>query len=206
MTLHRAPAWKGTVLRVLICGWFAVFPACLALFAAGPALGDLYKWTDERGTTVLSNIRPDDPRKVKNFEVLVKETKRAGKTPGASAPHEITPTERMLLDRIEDLEGQLRSQQYAQTAAPPPAASYGSYSPAPPPPPSYADTYYPAYYPAYYYPYYTSYYSPYFPVFYYRYPVSHFHAHPVRAFGFRPGLAFPRGGFARGGSVHHARR
>ena len=39
----------------------------------GAALADLYTWTDERGTTVISNVMPANPRKVRDFEVVLKE-------------------------------------------------------------------------------------------------------------------------------------
>ncbi|HKA43079.1 MAG TPA: DUF4124 domain-containing protein [Burkholderiales bacterium] len=105
------------------------------------ARADLYKWTDEQGSTVISNVRPANPQKVRNFEVVLKETERAP-----------TRSEQVLLDRIDNLERQLRTQQ-SPPPAPPPYAAYneGYYAaqPAysPPPPPSYYNDYYPGYYP-----------------------------------------------------------
>jgi uncharacterized protein DUF4124 len=127
---------------------FAV-PFFVALLAPTIAWGDIYKWTDERGNTVISNVRPTHLARVTNFEVTVEEMK------GTAVA---TPTERMLLDKLDRLERQLLAQQYAQqVAVAPPVSAYGSYNPAlppPPPPPGYYSAYssllsYPyAFYPA----------------------------------------------------------
>ena len=111
-------------------------PFFMALFAATTAWADVYKWTDEQGTTVISNVRPTRLDKLKNFEVAVEETKSSVVA---------TPTKQMLLDKLDRLERQLVAQQYAQQAAAVPPPGYGSYNPAlqPPPPPGYYGGYSP---------------------------------------------------------------
>jgi hypothetical protein len=138
-------AINANVSLVPIRGLGFALPLLLSLFASTTACADIYKWTDEQGNTVISNVRPTRLDKVKNFEVAVEETKNSVAA---------TATKQMLLDKLDRLERQLVAQQYAQQAAVVPP--YGSYNPAlqPPPPPGYYGAYSPllsypyAFYPA----------------------------------------------------------
>jgi hypothetical protein len=177
---HLLAAAKANVLRTRVCGLsclFALLPAFLSLLAPATAWGDVYKWTDEQGNPVISNVRPANPKKVRNFEVVAKETERAA-----------TRTEQILLDRIDNLERQLRTQQYPPQAQAVPSY-YGSYNPAQPPPPP--PSYYSSNYPDYYYPWLPSYSTVFF---------------PTRTFVSRPRFGFAHSGFIRGSSVHRGRR
>jgi hypothetical protein len=117
------------------------FPVIALLGAlCPPAWADIYKWTDEDGRTVYSNIRP---AAVKSAEVVMEED-------ASPAPRRAS-VEQELLDRMARLERLVLSQQYRPPAAPAPA-----YDPPPAyPPPSYFAPAAPAYYaPPYYPPYY----------------------------------------------------
>ena len=168
------------------CPFFLI--ALLSAFAPVIACADIYRWTDERGVTVISNVRPAKLDKARNVELVAKETEVQASSPGPRAP---TNTEQILLDRIDRLERELRAQQYSQPvrAGPPPGYS-GSYyaAPPPPPPPAYYND---SYYPSYYYP---------WP------PVYSYGAYPARIVVSRPVHVFSHGGFVRGGSVHRGRR
>jgi hypothetical protein len=139
----------------VLAGLVSVLPA--------PALADLYMWTDERGTVVMSNVMPANPRKVANFEVVVKEEPRQAAAKAAADTHERTANEKLLLDRIDTLEREVRAQQVREkitVAAPPSETSHR---------PAYentADAFYPAgqYYP------YPSYVFPYPPGYAWGYP------------------------------------
>ena len=126
-------------------GRIATSVACALAYALFPAAStaDIYIWTDERGTTVISDTRPDNPRALKNFEVVVRDAERS--TRRGSGAREASRTEQKLLDRIEELERQVRAQTYT-SPPPPPAPSPSSaviYSTSPPPPPAY-DPFYPS--------------------------------------------------------------
>jgi Domain of unknown function (DUF4124) len=84
----------------------------------GAALADLYTWTDERGTTVISNVMPANPRKVKDFEVVVKEEPKQVAAKPAPDTYERATTEKLLLDRIDGLEREIKAAR-EKTAAPP---------------------------------------------------------------------------------------
>jgi hypothetical protein len=175
--------------------WLLIMTS-LAVPAA--AWGDIYKWTDERGRTVLSNVPPPASGKPRNLALLVKEARPAPAVPA----HVATPTEQALLARIETLERQLQARQYAaQAPAVPPPASYGGYYPPMPPPPTvpaagyYSSGYYSSYDTGYYYP---SYYYPVVPA--YSYAV-----YPVRPFVGRPLVVAPHGGAFHGGG-HRGKR
>ena len=97
-----------------------------ALAPAAAASADIYIWTDERGTTVISDKRPADSRTLKNFEIAVNDDRPARK---GSVAREATRTELALLDRIDNLERQLRAQQSYSAppaAAPAPAVVYST--------------------------------------------------------------------------------
>jgi hypothetical protein len=120
--------------------------ALVAALGSASAWAEIYKWVDEKGGTVYSNVQPTRTRNVKNLEVVVEDEK----TPeSASASAAATRREQELLDRISRLERQLEAQAY-QAPPPPPAPQYysGSYYPSSYYPSSYyPSTYYPAYYP-----------------------------------------------------------
>ena len=166
----------------------AILLALVSLAVPASAWGDIYKWTDEKGVTYISNSPPPKAGKTKNVEIVLKETK-----PTPIPNHVATPTEQALLARIERLERQLRAQQYAAQppAASPPTPDTNYYAPAPlpPPPPSYYGdgSYgnYPSYYPGYYYP-----------------VASLYVIYPARTFISRPAFAHSRGGFSRGSGGH----
>jgi hypothetical protein len=171
----------------------AMLPALLLAAVSAPAWGDIFKWTDEQGRINLSNVPPPASGKAKNIEIVLKEAK-----PASLTQHVATPTEQALLERIESLERQLQTRQYApQAPAVPPATPYaGYYPPTPPPPPSsgyYASSYpgsYPGYYPA------------------YTYPVaSSYVVYPARTYLTQPVYLAPHGGFSHhGGGGHRGRR
>jgi len=149
----------------------------LALFTPAPAWSDFYRWTDEQGNPVLSNVRPPNPDQLTNFALVMKEPERA--VQDRTFP---PAAERALLDKIENLERQIQAQ-------PAPAAPhYGTYYAPPPPPPP--PPYYGSDYPGVFYPGIMS------------YPAV---IYPVSNFARRPG-GVHRGGFARGPSMHRGRR
>ena len=176
----------------------ALLPA-LALLAQ-PARADVYKWTNAKGGTVISDTLPQPGETVKNFQVVEKSPKPDARASVATAPvappQAATASEQALRSRVEMLERQLQAQQYA----PPPA--YYPPQPLPPPPTYYNNGYYPSYAPAYYAP-------PYYPT--YSYPiVSSYAVYPARTYVSHPAFAAPRfgggGGGMRGGGGRGGRR
>ena len=162
-----------------------MFPALLSLAVPATAWADIYKWTDENGTTHFSNTRPDRSAKTKEVEVVIREAK-----PASSPDRPATRTEQVLLARVESLERQLDARQYAAQApqAPPPATYSGYYPPAPPPSSYYTGGYDwtdSGYYPAYYYPF-----------------ASSYVVYPRRAFVRRPVFVAPHAGSFRGHGGH----
>jgi hypothetical protein len=189
---------------------FVVLCPLLSLVTPAAAWGDIYKWTDERGSTNFSNLPPPNAAKAKNVEIVAKET-----SPAPIPEHVATATEQALLARIKDVERQLQAAKIAaQTPPPRPPAPAGGYYPAmqaPPPgysvpPPVYSappadyydntydSGYYPSYTPTYYYP---------------VVPAYPFAVYPRRAYFARPGFAGSRGGSFGGsfrGGGHGGRR
>jgi hypothetical protein len=100
-----------------------------------PVYADIYRWTDENGSTVLSDVPPPEPKKAKNFKTVLKGTAPAA--PVAAPASGPTLAEQELRLRLERLERELQARQYVMV-------------PAPPPPP--VDIYYRSAYPNYYYP------------------------------------------------------
>ena len=95
--------------------------AALALALPVSAWAHIYKWVDERGVTVYSNVLPE--KSPKNVEVVVEE-RPSDRAPAADAMRR----EQQLLDRISNLERQLQAQQYSQyIPPPPPSVDYGGY-------------------------------------------------------------------------------
>jgi hypothetical protein len=120
----------------------------VCLLAPVPALADIYMWTDERGGTVISDERPENPSAVRNFKVLVKESERGPRTEVRLARQDPTPNEQMLQDRVEQLERELQEQRYPPPDLPP-ANTYSSgyYAlPAPAPAAVYGSDFYAPYY------------------------------------------------------------
>ena len=175
ITTQLPAAVNAKVMLAPIRSLCLAVPFFVALLAPTVVWGDIYKWTDERGNTVISKVRPASLARVTNFEVTVEEIK------GTAVA---TPTERMLLDKLDRLERQLLAQQHAeQVPVAPPVSAYGSYNPAlqPPPPPA-------------------GYYSAYSPVL--SYPYAFYPATIVT----RPRFAFAHNGVRRGGFAHRGRR
>src|SRR5947208_1034169 len=85
--------------------------AALSLALPAPAWAHIYKWVDERGVTVYSNVLPD--KSPKNVEVVVEE-KPSDRTPAADAMRR----EQQLLDRISNLERQPQPQPLTRLRAP----------------------------------------------------------------------------------------
>lgn len=131
-------------------GPFALLLALTFLVSPSASLADIYKWNDERGRIVVSNVPPAE--KVRNLKLVAREPKpHASAAAATPSDHVATPTEQALLRRIETLERELQTQRSAYPPAPDrPPISYGSYYP-PPPPTGYYGAYYPSYYPNYYY-------------------------------------------------------
>ena len=102
----------------------AVIATVLCASSPATAWAHIYKWVDERGVTVYSNVLPE--KSPKNVEVVVEE-KPSDRTPAADAMRR----EQQLLDRISNLERQLQAQQYQQypqyISPPPPSVDYGGY-------------------------------------------------------------------------------
>jgi hypothetical protein len=71
---------------------FALLIALILLALPEIARGDIYKWTDDKGRTVLSNAPPPESGKAKNVELLVKEARPATKAPAPIPEHVATPT------------------------------------------------------------------------------------------------------------------
>jgi hypothetical protein len=124
-------------------------PAFICALATVDARADIYMWTDERGSTIISDNPPAARGAARNLEtVVVKEPERNTRKP-AAAPNR---TEQLLLDKIDSLERQvsaLSAQRYATAPPAPPAYAPSYYTPPPPAPPAY-DPYYSGFYaPAY---------------------------------------------------------
>jgi hypothetical protein len=139
-----ARARRSSGVRTVSTSALAAVLSC----APATALADLYTWTDERGTTVISNVMPANPRRVKNFEIVIKEDPKQAALKQAAEAYERATTERLLLDRIDSLEREIRAQQareraFAAPAEPQYMAAPMGYT---------ADTFYPSYYPSYVFP------------------------------------------------------
>jgi hypothetical protein len=122
--------------------------AWLSLLAPTTALADIYMWTDERGGTVISDERPQNPQAVSNFKLLVKESERGPRTEVRVSRQEPTRNEQMLQERVESLERQLQEQRYPPPDLPPANTYSSGYYAVPTPAPAvvYDSGYYPPYY------------------------------------------------------------
>jgi hypothetical protein len=176
--------------RVPRCALLPCMAALLTPLFALSAGADIYKWVDENGATVITNVRPAKIPYARNFEVVQKDepgqSSRAGRKPAA--------TEQALQDRIERLERELRAERAARQAQGQPPASYApAYAP-----PAPAVSYYTPY-PDYYAPSYSSA----LPV----YSAGVFlPARPVVAHRFVVRGGFGHGSFAHPGFGHRGRR
>src|SRR5258705_6610791 len=106
------------------------------------ASAKIYKWTDEKGTTVFSNTPPGVEREAKDVEVVVEDEKAPTLTAQQAAYAEAQRREQQLEERIYNLERQVQTQQQQyqpqyQPLTPPPSPDY------------YGGSYYPDYYPGY---------------------------------------------------------
>jgi len=119
------------------------FAVSSALLVPVPASAHIYKWLDEKGTTVFSNTLPTEKAKATQVEVVIEEDDAARQlTPQQLYQTEVLRREQQMAERITYLESQLQAQQRYQTPVPPPPSPY------------YSDSvpFYPSYYP-YAYPY-----------------------------------------------------
>ena len=121
--------------------------SCLAFLLLAPtaASAKIYKWTDEKGTTVFSNTPPAVERKAKDVEVIMEDEKAPTLTAQQIAYAEALRREQQLEERIHNLERQVQTQQQYQPQYQP------TQYPLPPPSPDYygGSPYYPGYYPGY---------------------------------------------------------
>jgi len=108
----------------------AVIATVLCASSPATAWAHIYKWVDERGMTVYSNVLPE--KSPKNVQMVIEE-KPADRAPAR---------EQQLLERIANLERQLQAQQSQQYP------QYPQYIPQPPPSVDYGG-YYQGYYPPY---------------------------------------------------------
>ena len=136
------------VMKLASCLLPAVlFALPLAASAAVGASATVYKWTDERGTTVFSNRPPPADAKVSNVQVVAEDDAPA------AAPEPDNGS--ALQERIRALEQQVQAQQTYAAPYPAQLPPPTNYYPRPDyyPPPSYPSAYPPPMY-GYGYPYY----------------------------------------------------
>ncbi len=90
--------------------------SCLAFLLLAPtaASAKIYKWTDEKGTTVFSNTPPAVERKAKDVEVIMEDEKAPTLTAQQIAYAEALRREQQLEERIHNLERQVQTQQQYQ--------------------------------------------------------------------------------------------
>jgi hypothetical protein len=96
----------------------ASLAALLILFVApAVAWSQVYTWIDESGTTVYSNVRPDDADQVKDFKRVVEAVTPVSAAVAAqrsvqAAPDDAIRREQALQHRIDNLEQRLLTLQY----------------------------------------------------------------------------------------------
>jgi hypothetical protein len=150
------------------------------------ATATIYKWTDEKGTTVFSNRRPAADATVSNMQVVVEDEEPAAAPKPAPAPK--PDNGNALQERVRALEQQVQAlQSPAASYAAPYPGPYAAPAQLPPPPASYYPP--PDYYPPQYYP---SYYPP---------PPAYGYAYPYYPFAYPSFAVIAPGRFAR--PVHH---
>ena len=158
-----------------------------ALSFCSVAVADIYKWTDAQGATVISNVAPQDGRAAQHIEVIAREPK--GAKSSAPAETQIAATERRLLERIENLERELRAERSTR-AVPYDTPSYTSFATRPP---VYPDAYPPSH---------PSYYS--YPS--YAYPHAYSYVYPSAAYVVRPRAHRPQRHWPVSQPFRHGRR
>ena len=163
IALHSRRLWNTSAWRSRFYAHVpALLPIILTVSLLPPAsvrADDIYKWTDEQGNTVISNVQPANPRRVSGMELLAGAIKPAPQATAAGSQQGGTRTEQALQARIENLERQIFARQYDQ---PPQGISGQDYAEGYYPPDrltsdpgydsGYDAGYYPAYYPNYFYP------------------------------------------------------
>jgi hypothetical protein len=193
---HLPGMWKTAGLHAQTCShlWLSALLLPFLLFLTpATARGDIYKWIDEHGNPVISNVLPANPNKVTKMSLVAKEwIKPAAPMPVASSQNVATPVVQLLLDKIDRLEQRLQTPPNPPRAGmAPPQSYYGSYDTAPPPPASYYPSYYPIDYSAYYYPW---------------VPLYSYAVYPARTFAHRPTFAMSHHVSIRNGSLHRGGR
>jgi len=85
------------------------------VFAGVPTIAqaEVYKWLDERGKTVFSDVPPAKVDPAQKLELVAKDSRISSYPP----PPGPSPTERALLARIENLERQLQARQTTAASA-----------------------------------------------------------------------------------------
>jgi hypothetical protein len=106
--------------------------ALFLLFTPVSAWSQIYKWTDEEGMTVYSNVRPAPGRKPKDLELLLEEEKpvppgEAARRSMQAAQDEAIRKEQALQQRVDKLERTLQALQYREEMASVPPPPYGYY-------------------------------------------------------------------------------
>jgi hypothetical protein len=98
--------------------------AALSILLVAPAVawGQVYTWIDENGTTVYSNVRPEDADRVKDFKRVVEAEKPvppavAVQRAVQAAQDDAIRREQALQHRIDNLEQRLLALQYQGGAA-----------------------------------------------------------------------------------------
>lgn len=187
--LRNALAWSARNYRYARA--LTPLAALTLLLAPAAVRADIYKWTDERGITVISNVQPANSAKASGMELLAVEAKPAAPAPGAASKAGPTRTEQALQARVENLERQLQAQQ--SQGVPQSGYAEDSYPAAlpPPPDPNYYGNYDPNYYSGYDPNYYNSGYDPFYSSGYYPYalPLAYSYiAVPPRHGMHRPGF------------------
>jgi hypothetical protein len=121
-------------------------PLILALLLALPpaaASARIYKWVDENGTTVYSNVPPTDGDALKTAKVVIEDEDRFKPTADQAAQAEVLRRQQEILERLYALERQVSARRYASPPPPPPDYYAGYYQPSYYPPSYYAAPYYP---------------------------------------------------------------
>lgn len=119
-----------------------VFAVVLALVPAA-ASARIYKWVDENGTTVYSNIAPENGDALKTAKVVIEDEERFKPTAEQAAQAEVLRRQQEILERLYALERQVSARQYASPPPPPPDYYAGYYQPTYYPPSYYAAPHYP---------------------------------------------------------------
>src|SRR5919108_2914297 len=101
-----------------------IFAVLLALLP-GAASARIYKWVDENGTTVYSNVPPANGDGMKTVKVVIEDEERFRPTAEQAAQAEVLRRQDEILQRLYALERQVSARQYA--SPPPPPDYYAGY-------------------------------------------------------------------------------